>query len=116
SLLFTTLTESASPASSSIIFPHLLALSSKSLHQRPHSFPTRRSSDLSRSDSVYGPAAGHWGVWYFADQDFETVVQNLTTYLQFLDRKSTRLNSSHGSISYAVFCLKKKNTVAIDAL
>src|SRR3989337_3382670 len=26
----------------------------------------------------------------------------------FLDRKSTRLNSSHGSISYAVFCLKKK--------
>src|SRR2546422_8481789 len=28
------------------------------------------------------------------------------------DRKSTRLNSSHGYISYAVFCLKKKNTVA----
>src|SRR5438128_4375388 len=26
------------------------------------------------------------------------------------DRKSTRLNSSHGSISYAVFCLKKKTT------
>src|SRR5690242_21421951 len=26
------------------------------------------------------------------------------------DRKSTRLNSSHMSISYAVFCLKKKNT------
>src|SRR5207245_3991551 len=26
-----------------------------------------------------------------------------------IDRKSTRLNSSHGSISYAVFCLKKKN-------
>src|SRR5687768_18030506 len=29
------------------------------------------------------------------------------------DRKSTRLNSSHGYISYAVFCLKKKNK-AID--
>src|SRR5205809_3856362 len=28
----------------------------------------------------------------------------------FPDRKSTRLNSSHGYISYAVFCLKKKNT------
>src|SRR3989449_3164253 len=28
------------------------------------------------------------------------------------DRKSTRLNSSHGYISYAVFCLKKKNTRA----
>src|SRR5439155_23616952 len=27
-----------------------------------------------------------------------------------LDRKSTRLNSSHVAISYAVFCLKKKNT------
>src|SRR2546429_2603619 len=28
------------------------------------------------------------------------------------DRKSTRLNSSHGYISYAVFCLKKKKTIA----
>src|SRR3989337_3378501 len=28
------------------------------------------------------------------------------------DRKSTRLNSSHGSISYAVFCLHKNNTVS----
>src|SRR5206468_11872329 len=28
--------------------------------------------------------------------------------LRFLDRKSTRLNSSHDQISYAVFCLKKK--------
>src|SRR3712207_8417254 len=27
----------------------------------------------------------------------------------YLDRKSTRLNSSHANISYAVFCLKKKN-------
>src|SRR5438445_7158668 len=27
----------------------------------------------------------------------------------FQDRKSTRLNSSHANISYAVFCLKKKN-------
>src|SRR2546422_8267882 len=30
-----------------------------------------------------------------------------------LDRKSTRLNSSHGYISYAVFCLKKKNNRTI---
>src|SRR2546422_3044670 len=29
----------------------------------------------------------------------------------WLDRKSTRLNSSHGYISYAVFCLKKKNQI-----
>src|SRR5262245_62936597 len=30
----------------------------------------------------------------------------------WIDRKSTRLNSSHLGISYAVFCLKKKNSVA----
>src|SRR5207245_4576031 len=34
--------------------------------------------------------------------------------LSAIDRKSTRLNSSHGSISYAVFCLKKKNTIEQD--
>src|SRR5260221_884867 len=33
----------------------------------------------------------------------------------FRDRKSTRLNSSHTVISYAVFCLKKKNTQQIKA-
>src|SRR5690348_17930838 len=32
----------------------------------------------------------------------------MTEGLKALDRKSTRLNSSHPSISYAVFCLKKK--------
>src|SRR5258708_15430106 len=32
-----------------------------------------------------------------------------------LDRKSTRLNSSHQIISYAVFCLKKKNKYALTA-
>src|SRR3712207_8634066 len=31
-------------------------------------------------------------------------------YVDALDRKSTRLNSSHANISYAVFCLKKKPT------
>src|SRR5687768_18274449 len=34
--------------------------------------------------------------------------------VRFLDRKSTRLNSSHGYISYAVFCLKKKNHTTIS--
>src|SRR2546430_12586817 len=33
--------------------------------------------------------------------------------LRVLDRKSTRLNSSHSQISYAVFCLKKKNNTMI---
>src|SRR2546429_6884250 len=30
------------------------------------------------------------------------------------DRKSTRLNSSHGYISYAVFCLKKKTAIVVS--
>src|SRR3712207_7921144 len=38
----------------------------------------------------------------FADGTFDAV----------LDRKSTRLNSSHANISYAVFCLKKKNNTS----
>src|SRR2546422_5291685 len=35
-----------------------------------------------------------------------------TTLAGIIDRKSTRLNSSHGYISYAVFCLKKKTAMA----
>src|SRR5258708_11656328 len=35
-----------------------------------------------------------------------------TARAQIPDRKSTRLNSSHQIISYAVFCLKRKNTAA----
>src|SRR5256886_4004403 len=46
---------------------------------------------------------------YFADAERrEVVVQH-----EALDRKSTRLNSSHSQISYAVFCLKKKNKITI---
>src|SRR3712207_6976448 len=33
----------------------------------------------------------------------------VVSYVGFKDRKSTRLNSSHANISYAVFCLKKKH-------
>src|SRR3712207_8907363 len=41
-----------------------------------------------------------------------TVSQRLVAWAcrRTLDRKSTRLNSSHANISYAVFCLKKKKT------
>src|SRR5687768_18070172 len=39
------------------------------------------------------------------------------TFVAVQDRKCTRLNSSHGYISYAVFCLKKKkNTTAINII
>src|SRR2546426_8911890 len=39
----------------------------------------------------------------------------VTTPPASVDRKSTRLNSSHLVISYAVFCLKKKTTEALDS-
>src|SRR5699024_12324596 len=38
-------------------------------------------------------------------------LMDLSQRLKIRDRKSTRLNSSHVSISYAVFCLKKKTTI-----
>src|SRR2546429_5332407 len=44
-----------------------------------------------------------------AGVDLHLIGKKGITY--FKDRKSTRLNSSHGYISYAVFCLKKKNTI-----
>src|SRR3712207_7334357 len=50
------------------------------------------------------------------------VVENNIKYLAIpkigcgLDRKSTRLNSSHANISYAVFCLKKKKIIPIFLL
>src|SRR3712207_8408200 len=39
----------------------------------------------------------------------QAVVRGQVPELEPLDRKSTRLNSSHANISYAVFCLKKKH-------
>src|SRR5690348_17573687 len=48
----------------------------------------------------------------FAPQEFK-VSGEIVTYCRSVqvDRKSTRLNSSHPSISYAVFCLKKKKKI-----
>src|SRR3712207_8076182 len=48
----------------------------------------------------------------------EDDIKEPTTPLQEMptDRKSTRLNSSHANISYAVFCLKKKRTTWTDCL
>src|SRR5689334_23775379 len=40
--------------------------------------------------------------------DSDTMNEFIGLMHTFIDRKSTRLNSSHSSISYAVFCLKKK--------
>src|SRR3712207_8159769 len=44
------------------------------------------------------------------DPNLAIMMSGVATIL-FLDRKSTRLNSSHANISYAVFCLKKKNNI-----
>src|SRR2546429_5388209 len=62
-------------------------------------FPTRRSSDL------------HNRVRVPCSRALKTPQYKTSTAPRLLDRKSTRLNSSHGYISYAVFCLKKKNEV-----
>src|SRR5207245_5067287 len=40
----------------------------------------------------------------------KTITMVTRSKANLMNRKSTRLNSSHGSISYAVFCLKKKKT------
>src|SRR5438477_7223098 len=65
-----------------------------------HSFPTRRSSDLSLDATVRRPVITALRV------PPQQALQPVRAEEQ--DRKSTRLNSSHMSSSYAVFCLKKK--------
>src|SRR5947209_12497081 len=76
-------------------------------HRDLHSFPTRRSSDLSGCQAARTPRvpcrrrpspASSRARWRRAPTARHTR----------RDRKSTRLNSSHANISYAVFCLKKK--------
>src|SRR2546422_8109561 len=53
------------------------------------------------------PFNGRWNLYYgTADSRVGVAVWNPNRKTR--DRKSTRLNSSHGYISYAVFCLKKK--------
>src|SRR5699024_12610615 len=47
---------------------------------------------------------------HIAEQGVTEVLSRVTETGFRVDRKSTRLNSSHVSISYAVFCLKKKRT------
>src|SRR3989442_8299584 len=43
--------------------------------------------------------------------EFEEHLKGSCPYKMLIDRKSTRLNSSHVRISYAVFCLKKKKAL-----
>src|SRR3989449_1690444 len=66
-------------------------------------FPYTRSSDL-LATAVWGTTAGI--------PPNSTRARQTGDNVGIQDRKSTRLNSSHGYISYAVFCLKKKKTHA----
>src|SRR5206468_12346830 len=83
-------------------------------HRDLHSFPTRRSSDL---PGAFGGSAIEFAVRLDHEGSAATVDraphQLMPDKLRgsvraIADRKSTRLNSSHDQISYAVFCLKKK--------
>src|SRR5690606_41402079 len=103
-----------------------ICLSSHSGQPALHPFPTRRSSDLGcqvpfATDSGRSVGTGtSRSVLKTCDQsrfilkiDFFILKMGFNSYFLisflFKDRKSTRLNSSHVKISYAVFCLKKKN-------
>src|SRR5699024_12479901 len=88
------------------------------VHRYPLAFPTRRSSDL---EATAASTSGALASERFAEriQSAQTggVVDTERVNLlagravkalnDIIDRKSTRLNSSHVSNSYAVFCLKK---------
>src|SRR5438034_7310604 len=75
-------------------------------HRDLHSFPTRRSSDLdapARLARLVPPRVEH------VDYRPDVAPPSPSPAPRApRDRKSTRLNSSHTVISYAVFCLKKK--------
>src|SRR5436190_18586796 len=83
-----------------------------------HSFPTRRSSDLTAarrrqcgSDEAADRDRPRNGARACRRGDpRQAREEDQDPGLHHLDRKSTRLNSSHTVISYAVFCLKKKNS------
>src|SRR5437764_5724850 len=87
-----------------------MLLHTKHPPRAPHPFPTRRSSDLVTVD------AGSIGI-ALNEAQRRTIRDVVVTHphmdhiaSQSEDRKSTRLNSSHRCISYAVFSLKKTMT------
>src|SRR5438034_2142323 len=91
-------------------------------HRDLHSFPTRRSSDLLLSwlcsvDIRFGTLSGSCSSGTLQGYNESGTLENQTGSpfrrlgIRRLDRKSTRLNSSHTVISYAVFCLKKKKKI-----
>src|SRR5690606_40481120 len=71
-------------------------------------------NELKNNFEVVSNTSSFSGDYYIPDlqvEHTEAVTQSMSDVLQqadYVDRKSTRLNSSHVKISYAVFCLKKK--------
>src|SRR5690606_41448851 len=79
-------------------------------HRALHSFPTRRSSDLAASFSPLAMSARMSRRRVCSVNSGLAANSSMSRFSSSRnrDRKSTRLNSSHVKISYAVFCLKKK--------
>src|SRR5690242_21526764 len=77
--------------------------------------PTTEIYTLSLHDAL--PISLLWRLYQIARDPRDLAVCSRVSLVEAdeRDRKSTRLNSSHMSISYAVFCLKKKNKFIIDA-
>src|SRR5690606_40040273 len=74
---------------------------------RDHDLPNNRRDVL----VVHGQGAAHHGQHRLIEADIPLKTSNRHgSTSTSRDRKSTRLNSSHVKISYAVFCLKKKTT------
>src|SRR5262245_66661438 len=67
-----------------------------------HPFPTRRSSDLPALTAPARPTCD------LLTRSIGSMARSMNWRTPWTDRNSTRLNSSHLGISYAVFCLKKK--------
>src|SRR5437867_9141183 len=86
----------------------------RSAHHRDlHSFPTRRSSDLDDRTARRRRMGPRWPEAVHLERKHRGPHPGLRARAGNeppRDRKSTRLNSSHRTISYAVFCLKKKKT------
>src|SRR5690606_41895946 len=107
-----------------VISPSVWLVCSDAAHPGLHPFPTRRSSDLGelRGDGDQSGTAGE--IEHALAAHFFRMIEDIARQplparpgkgperrrqADLLeDRKSTRLNSSHVKISYAVFCLKKK--------
>src|SRR5262245_63332524 len=80
--------------------------------------PASMNAELLRKGSRMNIGKEHYIVSIFLDMRGSTKLAEarLSFDVVFLDRKSTRLNSSHLGISYAVFCLKKKIKITVLVL